>query len=325
MAYKVAIITGADAPSQASSTLLVNELEQAGHQAAVLPCHPELTAQLRQERPDACLIDAQGRLGRSGDVQGLLTLLGLPFVGSDTATCRETWSVCELERVLSQAQEQGDSSAAMPYSVTLGASCFLELGAAAALDLVEQRIPGGYPLVVQPARGVSSRLASTPEELGEAIHAVLGLDDEVVIREWVEGVHLTVAILGDLQDLQVLPPVEVVRGDREVLDEERGIGKTTTDYFAPVRLESLSADLEQAQAIRSEIERTALDAYLACGCRDLGTVDLVWDGARARVLAVDTAPALGAGEIVALACEAAQITLGDLLDTLVSIAVERGC
>ena len=140
-----------------------------------------------------------------------------------------------------------------------------------------------------------------------------------------EGVHLTVGILGDADDLQVLPPVEVVRNDRVVLDEERGIGRTTTDYFAPVRLDSLSTELEQAQAIRNEIERTALDAYFACGCRDLATIDLVWDGARARVLGVDTAPTLGAGDIVPLACEAANIALADVLDALVAIAVERGC
>lgn len=325
MAYKVAVVAGTDATSQASSQHVCAELESRGHTVVVLPCDPDLTQRLRQEHPDVCYIAADNRTGRSGSIQSLLDLLEIPWVGSEAAVCRSAWNKDELAHVLAEAAVREDFDARTPYAEYLEASCFLELGAAAALDLLERRIPGGYPFVVQPARGTEARVVANTAELGEAIHAALGLDDTVIVREWIEGVHLSVGILGDADDLQVLPPVEVVRGERTVLDEELGIGDTTTDYFAPVRLASLSDDVAQAQAIRSEIERCALDAYLACGCRDLGCVDLIWDGARARVLAVDAAPAMGPGDLIPLACEAAQIPLADALDALVSIAVERGC
>ncbi len=50
------------------------------------------------------------------------------------------------------------------------------------------------------------------------------------------------------------------------------------EYHCPVRPESLSPDAAQAQAIRAEIERAALEVYHAYSVRDLGRVDMIWDG-----------------------------------------------
>ena len=63
-------------------------------------------------------------------------------------------------------------------------------------------------------------------------------------------------------------------------------------YIAPVRPASLSDDEGDAQAIRAEIERAALEVYRAYNARDLARVDLIWDGAQARVFEVNVSPGM---------------------------------
>ncbi|MFR3091338.1 MAG: hypothetical protein ACLTMP_06050 [Eggerthella lenta] len=80
----------------------------------------------------------------------------------------------------------------------------------------------------------------------------------------------------------------------------------------------LSNDEADAQAIRAEIERAALEVCRAYQVRDLARVDLVWDGAQARVLEVDVSPSLAESSPFSLACEASGLSLSGVLNELVS-------
>ena len=90
------------------------------------------------------------------------------------------------------------------------------------------------------------------------------------------------------------------------------------DFYAPVRLESLSHDEAQAQAIRAEIERAALEVYRAYDLRDLGRIDVIWDGAQARVIETNVSPGMTELSLFPAACAAAGLSLSGVLDRLVS-------
>ncbi len=324
MAYKVAVIRGTDPESAASAEKAAQALAEVGNEVVSLVADDGLARELRSTRPEAAVLALNNALGRSGAVQGLLELMGIPFVGAPSATCRDTWDKDFLGRLWRMAANNGELDAHVPDEVCLDGAHLGGLGLGDVLDLVVERVPGGYPLLVRSVCGGSAQIVGNNTELREALDALADRDDAALVGPAPEGVRAAVAVLGDYDDLQVLPPVEVVRGERVALDADGTVGSTQIDYFAPVRLSSLHADPSEAQAIRNELERAALDAYLACGCRDLGVVDLTWDGARACVLDIDVAPALGEGELLPLACEAAQIPLAEALGALVEIALERG-
>lgn len=324
MAYKVAIVGGEAPESAASARRAAAALTEAGHELVVLAADAELARELRAARPDAAYVALFDARGRRGVVQGMLELLGIPLVGASAETCRDTWNKDALVRLWRAAVAAGDLQASVPAAFCLDRGCLAKLGVGDVLDVVPERMPGGYPLQVRAVHGGTTWEAVDEDSLRDALEAACAADGAVLVQEIPEGVRVAVAVLGDYDDLQVLPPVEVVRGERVALDASGAVGSTQTDYFAPVRLASLHADESEAQAIRSELERAAVDAYLACGCRDLGVVDLVWDGARAQVLDIDVAPALGEADLLPLACEAARIPLAEILDALVSTAVERG-
>ena len=194
------------------------------------------------------------------------------------------------------------------------------MGAATAFDLVEDRVIGGYPVAVKPAHGVSAsgvRRVDSVDQLGEAVSDALSFDDAVIIEQWIDGVEVTVPVLGSGWDAYALPPVEIVAKEGFC---DTGACRTpgAVELFAPVRPASLSNDEADAQAIRAEIERAALEVCRAYQVRDLARVDLVWDGAQARVLAVDVSPSLAESSPFSLACEASGLSLSGVLNELVS-------
>lgn len=121
-----------------------------------------------------------------------------------------------------------------------------------------------------------------------------------VVRQWVEGVRLSVAVLGTGWDAHVLPPFD----------------KATQ---APVGASALAFDEQVAQAIRSEIERCAFEICLALGVRDFALVELIWDGAQVRFSGVETLPSLTANSAFALACKASGLSVEGVLNHLVSL------
>ena len=68
-----------------------------------------------------------------------------------------------------------------------------------------------------------------------------------------------------------------------------------------------------------DLSARALDAgWGSLKVRDLARVDLVWDGAQARVLEVDVSPSLAESSPFSLACEASGLSLSGVLNELVS-------
>lgn len=328
MTRKVAVLMGGTSfereVSLASGKRVCEALEKQGYNVISLDITKELVPALRSERPDVCYIALQGKYGEEGTIQSLLDFLGIPYVGSLAQVCRNVCNKAQIGYLIDQYCERVDEErvAFTPAGFCLGADAFKEMGLVTALDMVAERIPAGYPVCVKPARGslaMGVHKVDSQEELEQAIFDALAFDNEVIIKEWVEGVELSVSILGGGWNAHTLPPVEIVTKEGYVIQADR-LAPEGVEYYAPVRLESLSKDEANAQAIRAEIERAALQVYNALDCKDLGRVDLIWDGATARILDVDVSPDLTASSLFPMACEASGLSLEAVLDRLVQVA-----
>lgn len=299
-------------------------LEEAGHRVVPLDTNSELVPTLRSERPDVVYNALHGKHGEDGTIQSLLEFLDIPFVGSPASVCHRSWNKDALHSSLIKYRQisgtEADAVASWPPGVYIAKDAFKSMGAATALDLVEERIPGGYPVCVKPAHGGSAlgiHRVESQEQLGEAILDALSYDDAVNIEQWVEGVELSVAILGTGWDAYALPPVEIAPREG-FFDTDARMDSTRVEFHCPVRLSSLSQDEGEAQAIRAEIERAALEVYRAYSVVDLGRIDMIWDGGAARCFEVDVSPGMTDHSLFPAAVEAADRTLSQVLDELVS-------
>lgn len=296
-------------------------LEEAGHKVIALDTTKELVPRLRSERPDVAYIAVHGKHGEDSSMQSLLEFIGIPFVGASAHTCRSTWNKDSLHSTMAvyRAITGEPPVAYWPQGICVAREAFQNMGAATALDLVEERVIGGYPVAVKPAHGGSAmgiHRVDSIEELGAAMLDALSYDDQVVVEQWIEGVEMAVSILGTGADAYALPPVEIDSKTGKFGLEER-MNSDLVDYYAPVRSASLSPDPAEAEAIRAEIERAALEVYRAYGYKDFGRIDLIWDGGQARVLETNVSPGMTDTSLFPMACAAAGLTMPAVLDSLV--------
>ena len=328
---KVAVLMGGNSFerefSLASGKNICAALEEAGHKVVPLDTNDALVPTLRSERPDVVHNALHGKHGEDGTIQSLLEFLGLPFVGSPASVCHRTWNKDSLHSSLAKYRDiTGEEGvASWPQGVYIARDAFKSMGAATALDLVGERVIGGYPVCVKPAHGGSAlgvHRVDNPDDLGEAVLDALSYDDAVNIEQWVEGVELSVAILGTGWDAHALPPVEIVAREG-FFDAEARMHEDRVEFFCPVRMASLAADESDAQAIRAEIERAALEVYRSYGVRDLGRVDMIWDGSQARCFELDVSPGMTDHSLFPVACRAAGLTLTGVVDALVTAAEGR--
>jgi D-alanine-D-alanine ligase len=329
MGYKVAVLMGGSSLerefSLASGKRVCDALERAGHRVLPLDITPELVSTLRSERPDVAYIALHGKHGEDGTIQSLLQFLQIPFVGCSATVCRSTWNKSTLPHMLRTWRGENPGVASWPYGICISSDAFKEMGAATAIDLIPERIPAGLPVCVKPASQGSALGMSKvfkAEKLGAAILDALSFDDKVLIEEWVDGVELAVSIIGEGANAQVLPPVEIVpRG--EIYDTAARMDDDAVDFYAPVRDESLAGSSAEAAAIRSEIEHASLEVYNAYGCRDLSRVDLIWDGAQAKILEINTSPGMTPLSLFPMAAEAAGFSLEEVFSKMLDSAIER--
>lgn len=331
MSLKVAVLMGGKSFERRFSLeggkRVCEALEEAGHKVVPLDTVPDLVPTLRSEKPDVVYNSLHGKHGEDGTIQSLLEYLGIPFVGSPASVCHRAYNKDALHSSLQKYRDiTGEEAiASWPQGAFLAKDAFKEMGAATALDLIPERIIGGYPVAVKPAHGGSAlgvHKVKDQEHLGEAILDALSYDDAVNIEQWIDGVELSVSILGSGWDAHALPPVEIV-SHNEFYDAASRLDDELVDFYCPVRPGSLSLDPSEADAIRAEIERAALEVYRAYSVRDLGRIDLIWDGAQAKCFEVDVCPGMTAHSLFPTACEAAGLSLSAVLDQLVSVAAGR--
>ena len=268
-----------------------------------------------------------GLNGEDGTLQSLLEFLDIPFVGSSASVCQRAWNKDSLHYELAAYRNiTGEEPvASWPQGLYIARDAFKSMGAATALDMVQDRVIGGYPVAVKPAHGGSAmgvHRVDRVEDLGDAVLDALSYDAAVVIEQWIEGVEMGVSILGTGWDAYALPPVEIVPV-QGLYDTAARMTAGAVNMHCPVRPESLSPDPAQAQAIRAEIERAALEVYRAYNVRDMGRVDLIWDGAQARVLEMDVSPGMTEYSMFPAACKGAGLSLPKVMDELVNAALQH--
>ena len=121
-----------------------------------------------------------GQGGEDGAVQELLEALGIPYTGPPPAACAISRDKALAKHLLR------DAGIPTPDFLVLSETTFKELGAAAALRDIGERL--GFPLVVKPAARGSAmgvRFARRADELPGALVAAFSYDDKVVFERHV--------------------------------------------------------------------------------------------------------------------------------------------
>ncbi len=252
---------------------------------------------------DVALIIMHGRYGEDGTIQGLLDLLGVPYQGSGVMA-----SAVAMNKEISKKLYQ-QAGLMVPRAVFSDRRAPLE--PAAIIEAV------GLPAVIKPVNEGSSigiSIAHSPEELTAGLEKAFALDRRVLIEEFIAGVEVTCAVLGN-DDLQALPLVEIVPGEAYAFFDYQA------KYLPGASTEIVPARL--SPELTARVQACGLTAHQALGCRGYSRTDTIVRGEDIFVLETNTIPGMTATSLFPQAAAAAGLPFPALLDRLVALALEK--
>lgn len=316
---KIAVIYGEPEQdeSQASAKRICDAISEAGHDPVALEANENLIGRLHEERPHMAVSAMRAAAVADGSAPSLLAALSIPYIGSSALVCRNALDKTTMSQTMSVYQEitHEEPCAAWPHGIVITRRAYKRFGADAALESLVDAVPGGFPVCVKPAVGNSGKgvfRAGSVQELDDCLQKAFKICDRAIVQQWVDGIEIAVCITGNGWDAEALPPVEVHPKSAGFFNAKSHAHLETVELVAPVRPQRLSEDPSDAEAIRSEIERAALEVYRAYGIRDFGRVQVRWDGAQAQVLSIDPAPDMARSSIFSFAVAASHQSLGEI-------------
>ncbi|HEX6940040.1 MAG TPA: hypothetical protein VF158_11565 [Longimicrobiales bacterium] len=245
----------------------------------------DFPARLCDSRPDIVFNIAEGRTGpnREAHVPAICEFFDIPYTGSDPLTLS-----LALDKRRAKEIFRARGVPTPPYVV---------------VDPALGRPPARYPLpaIVKPlfegsSKGIPDRAyCTTHEAVRRRVAEVLaGYRQPALVERFLPGREFTCAILGNGAAARTLPIVEVrldalPAGAAPIYGYEAKWVWDTAE--APLEIFACPADVEPALA--RAIERTALAAHRALGCRDWSRVDLRLDErGRPQVIEVNPLPGI---------------------------------
>jgi D-alanine-D-alanine ligase len=288
-----------------------------GHDVQKLGDGRELLEQLLADPPEFVFNFAEGEgVGRCREarVPAVLEMLGIPYSGSDPLTMAVTLDK-ECAKRLVQAV-----GVRVPWGLTVPAEP-LPLP-----DLTP--VTEHLPVIVKPAWEGSSKgirgqsVVERPEELRRVLSSMRRIYQQpVLVEEYVDGVEVTVGILGNerprLLGMMSIMPREAT--DRFVYSLE-----VKRDFLRQVRYESPPT---LPSTTREGLAVAALAAYEALGCRDVARIDFRVRDDVPHFLEVNPLPGLNpqTSDLVILA-RLVGWTHSQLVEAILNAALDRcGC
>lgn len=285
-----------------TGTQVATALESRGHRVTMLDSADlGFIERLRAGGFDAAFICLHGRFGEDGTVQGVLEILGIPYVGSGVLA-----SALAMDKVMSKRVFMAEGLPTPPFVV-------VRAGEPANHGAISAHV--GEKCVVKPASEGSSvgmSIVHEPRELPAAVELALEHDSTVLVEAFVPGTELTVGVIGN-DELRALPTLEVVPV-HEFYDYESKYVPGMSNHIIPARV---------AESVRTECQQVALAAHRALGCRGMSRSDMIVtpDG-DVYLLEVNTIPGMTRTSLLPDAASAAGIEFPELCDRLVRLALE---
>jgi D-alanine--D-alanine ligase len=169
---------------------------------ATLPATEALMPRADGGRIDVAFLALHGKYGEDGTLQGMLDLLGIPYVGSGTLA-----SALAMDKAMAKKVLEAEG-VPVPRGMLVERAEFRRAPDATAAAAAARALPA----VVKPAAQGSSigmSMVADAAAMRQALEEALSFDSRALVEERLVGTELTVGVIGN-RELQALPVVEIV-------------------------------------------------------------------------------------------------------------------
>jgi len=265
---------------------------------------------LRAARPqlDVVFPVLHGTFGEDGTIQGLLELVGIPYVGAGVLGSAAAMDKDVMKRLFRDA-----GLPVVEWLMVLRSEW--KQDAARLRKQIEAKL--GYPLFVKPANlGSSVGISKVHEraELTAALDLAAAYDRKLIVEKGLDAREIECSVLGnDKPEASV--PGEIIPVN-EFYDYEAKYVKEGSEIVIP-------AKLSRAQARR--VKDLALRAFRAVDCAGMARVDFLLDRPSGKLFVneVNTIPGFTPISMYPKMWEASGLPYPELLDRLIQLAFER--
>ena len=252
-----------------------------------------------------------GPNGEDGTVQGLLSLMKVPFVGSGVLGSALGMDKIAMKMAFTQAGlPQVDYVTVNRSQVYSNPCIFPKL-----CEEIEVRL--GYPCFVKPANlGSSVGIAKvrSRKELESALDNAASYDRRIVVEAGVNAREVECAVLGN--DNPRASVVGEITFDSNFYDYETKYTEGAAQLHIPANL---------PQAIASRIQEMAMEAFVAVDAAGLARVDFFYleDTDEIFINEINTLPGFTSTSMYPQLWAHSGIAFSELVDRLVGLAIER--
>jgi D-alanine-D-alanine ligase len=265
-------------------------LQQLGYSAVAIDVDQNLPQQLDRAGIEVAFIALHGRYGEDGRVQGLLEMLQIPYTGSGVLA-----SGIAIDKVVTK-------QLLIYHDLPTPKFDFIRNGDSP-LEFLHRK--HCLPLVVKPSREGSTigiTIAKDFDSLQRGIETAADLDGTVLLEEFIDGAELTVSVVAG----KPLPIIQIVPKSG-FYDYQAKYNSVDTEYLLPA---PINPELYQS------VQRTAVQASRALGCRGALRVDFMLDGDQFYCIEVNTIPGMTETSLLPKAAQAAGIEFPQLVEMI---------
>ena len=288
--------------SRRTGKAIADALKSKNYNVELLELNPQTFAATIREKNCSIVVNAlHGRYGEDGLIQGTLDMLKIPYTGSGVLAAALTMDKVATKHFLNSAQISTPK-----FAVYREVDRNEELAAE-----IEKTF--GLPVVIKASSQGSSIGVSIVERAGdidEAIGNAFSFGDEILVEEFIKGRELTVAVMGNEDDAEALPVIEIT---------------TTTgryDYKTKYTV-GMSTHIVPAQIpdeITAEVQRLAIAAFKVCKCTGVARVDMMLSEDNVPyVIEINSVPGMTETSLVPDAARAAGIEFPELCEKILSL------
>jgi len=281
-----------------SGKACADALERTGYRVSRVDVNRDIAATLRALKPEAALNVLHGRPGEDGTLQGMLEVLGIPYSHSG---------------VMASALAMQKETAKI---VLKAAGVAVPGGMVASRKEVAKRHLLPPPYVIKPvAEGSSVGVFIVREDHTHPPQELTRPDwpfgDRILVEPYIPGKELTCAVMGD----QAFGVIEIVPAVK-FYDYEAKYAPGGSKHLLPAPI---------APVVYKEVQRMALAAHRALGCRGVTRADFRYDDCLSDAqglvcLEVNTQPGMTETSLVPEMAQHAGITFDELVRWMVEDA-----
>lgn len=297
-------ISGEREVSLSTGRGIVNALKNNNHEVIEIDFHPNKLEQIINLNVDLVFIGLHGKYGEDGRIQGLLDMLEIPYVGSDVLASALAMDKYKAKQIFEKSKIPIAKSKAYPVTNSENIEEITE----------EIKTLFDLPLVIKPNREGSTlglTVVKDQVEIHQAVLKASECDEVILVEEFIEGMEITVPILGPIGEEIALPIIEIIPKN-DIYDYESKYSQGGSEHIIPARID---------EETTRKIQQYAIKAHQSLGCKTYSRVDFILKKDRTPViLEVNTLPGMTPTSLFPHSAQSVGIDYEKMVEKLVQLS-----